>query len=143
MSCDIEAAPAQMRVYRVGRPPPAWEWPNWSKARPDGTCGGRYDDPRGEHRVPTGARSASGAFVEALSPYRAAAVVAGRREIATVDARAGLEPGGSRAWVGARAIGERELARPTWKQGRRCGSRFLGKWPFGQLIPAMPPSSVA
>ena len=94
MSCDIEPVPAPGRMYRVGRTPEVWAWPDWSYARPDGTFGGRYDDPRGEYRVLYGSSQRFGAFVEALAPYRAApAVVSGRREIATDEQDRGLEPG--------------------------------------------------
>jgi hypothetical protein len=114
-------------MYRVGRTPEVWAWPDWSYARPDGTFGGRYDDPRGEYRVLYGSSQRFGAFVEALAPYRAApAVVSGRREIATDEQDRGLEPGTlPLGWVGARAIGEASLTGAFAQVGHSRSLRYL------------------
>ena len=34
-------------VYRVGRSPDPWAWPDWAYAT-DGTFGNRWDDPQGK-----------------------------------------------------------------------------------------------
>jgi hypothetical protein len=39
------------RVYRLGRRPDPWQWPDWSYAGGDGTFGTRFDDPDSEYRV--------------------------------------------------------------------------------------------
>lgn len=65
-------------LYRVGRLPDPFSPPDWSYARPDGTFGGRYDDPRGQRGVPPQGRyrvlyfasQPSGAFGETVAQFR-------------------------------------------------------------------------
>ena len=38
-------------VYRIGRRPNPWQYPDWSRANRDRTFGNRFDDPNGEYRV--------------------------------------------------------------------------------------------
>jgi hypothetical protein len=58
-------------LYRVGRAPDAWAWPDWAFAGEDGTFGNRYDDPAGEYRVLDASSQRVGAFIEVLARYRA------------------------------------------------------------------------
>lgn len=111
MSCEIEAAAAPRRIWRVGRPPDAWAWPDWRFAGPDGTFGHRFDDPRGEYRVLYASSQRFGAFVEALAPYRPhPALLEARRQTAGAAQAEGLAPGTLPVrWVALRTIGE---ARP-------------------------------
>jgi hypothetical protein len=37
-------------LYRLGRYPDPWAWPDWSYAAADGTFGNRYDDPEASPR---------------------------------------------------------------------------------------------
>ena len=57
-------------LYRVGRAPNAWAWPDWAFAGEDGTFGNRYDDPDGEYRVLYASSQRVGAYVEVLARYR-------------------------------------------------------------------------
>lgn len=63
------ATPAAV-LYRVGRAPDAWAWPDWAFAGDDGTFGNRYDDPGGEYRVLYASSQRIGAYVEVLARYR-------------------------------------------------------------------------
>jgi hypothetical protein len=47
----LHSAELPDRVYRLGREPDPWAWPDWSYASPDGTFGNRFDDPEGQYRV--------------------------------------------------------------------------------------------
>lgn len=108
MSCDIEAAAAPRRIWRVGRAPDAWAWPDWRFAGPDGTFGHRFDDPRGAYRVLYTGSERFGAFVEALAPYRPhPALLEARRDLSGVGPAEGLAPGTLAAgWLSSRTIGE-------------------------------------
>lgn len=35
-------------IYRIGRRPDPWQYPDWSRANPDGTFGNRFDYPNGD-----------------------------------------------------------------------------------------------
>ena len=71
-------------VYRLGRVPDAWEWPDWSYVNPDGTFGNRYDDPEAQYRVLYASTEREATFRESLARYRAdPAIVAA--EISTAD----------------------------------------------------------
>ncbi|MGH2345042.1 MAG: RES domain-containing protein, partial [Chloroflexota bacterium] len=43
-------------VYRIGRSPDPFAAPDWVYAQPDGTFGGRFDDPSGRRGVPANQR---------------------------------------------------------------------------------------
>lgn len=58
-------------VYRLGRRPDPWAWPDWAYAEPDGTFGNRYDDPQGIYRVLYASTQRVATFVECLAYYRA------------------------------------------------------------------------
>jgi hypothetical protein len=45
---SLALARATGPLYRVGRRPDAWAWPDWIYAHDDGTFGNRFDDPLGE-----------------------------------------------------------------------------------------------
>lgn len=73
-------------LYRIGRAPDAWAWPDWAFAGEDGTFGNRYDDPEGDYRVLYASSQRVGAFVEVLARYRTdPALVAEYAEIAVDD----------------------------------------------------------
>lgn len=73
-------------LYRIGRAPAAWAWPNWAFAGEDGTFGNRYDDPEGDYRVLYASSQRVGAFVEVLARYRTdPALVVEYAEIAVDD----------------------------------------------------------
>lgn len=74
--------PAQ--VFRLGRRPDPWAWPDWAFAEPDGTFGNRYDDPQGIYRVLYASTQRIATFVECLACFRPDIEV-----IAELDAIAG------------------------------------------------------
>ena len=57
-------------VHRIGRRPDPWEYPDWSRANPEGTFGNRFDDPDGEYRVLYASSARLGCFLETLARYR-------------------------------------------------------------------------
>src|SRR5579872_573589 len=57
-------------VYRIGRGPDPWQYPDWSRANPDRTFGNRFDDPNGEYRVLYASSARLGCFLETLARYR-------------------------------------------------------------------------
>jgi hypothetical protein len=67
MSCDIEPVLPEGPVYRLARGPDPWAWVDWVYAGPDGSFGGRFDDPHGEYRVLYAASTRLGAFMETLA----------------------------------------------------------------------------
>jgi hypothetical protein len=70
VSDGLEPIPPADPLYRVGRQPNAWEWPDWKYLGPDGTFGNRWDDPSGIYRVLYACSQRVGAFVETLARYR-------------------------------------------------------------------------
>jgi hypothetical protein len=70
--------PPTTPIYRVGRSPDPFAAPDWAYALPDGTFGGRFDDPSGRRGTPpTGrfrtlyfAAEPAGAFAEVLAHFR-------------------------------------------------------------------------
>ncbi|MGH2386947.1 MAG: RES domain-containing protein [Chloroflexota bacterium] len=65
-------------VYRIGRSPDPFAAPDWVYAQPDGTFGGRFDDPSGRRGVPANQRfrvlyfatEPVDAFAEVLAHFR-------------------------------------------------------------------------
>jgi hypothetical protein len=70
MAAGLRSISPGDRLFRVGRAPDPWAWPDWSNAGPDGTFGNRYDDPQGLYRVLYAASDRLGAFVEVLARFR-------------------------------------------------------------------------
>lgn len=93
-------------VYRLGRNPDPWAWPDWSYASTDGTFGNRWDDPAGSYRVLYACSQRAGAFVETLSRFRPdLEVIAALAEIEGEED--GIPPTGvPRRWLEGRLIGE-------------------------------------
>ncbi len=67
----MRQAAAPTVLYRLGRRPDPWAWPDWAYAEADGTFGNRYDDPQGIYRVLYASTQRTGTFVECLAYYRA------------------------------------------------------------------------
>jgi hypothetical protein len=111
MTPALALAEPPATIYRVGRRPDAWAWPDWTYAHEDGTFGNRFDDPLGEYRVLYASERRVGAFAETLARFRPdLEVVAELAEIvgdgADDDYRATLPPGGvPREWLEARLLG--------------------------------------
>jgi RES domain len=98
-------------LYRVGRRPDAWAWPDWAFAHEDGTFGNRYDDPLGEYRMLYAGTPRLGAFAETLARFRPDLELAATCAAIEGDARDGafpaLSPPGAVPieWCDPRAIG--------------------------------------
>jgi len=69
---------ARSPLFRVGRSPDPFSPPDWRFARPDGTFGGRFDDPRSRHGVPPQGRyrvlyfasQTAAAYAETVAQFR-------------------------------------------------------------------------
>jgi hypothetical protein len=57
-------------IHRFGRQPDPWQYPDWSRANPDGTFGNRYDDPNRRYRVLYASSTRLGCFLETLAQFR-------------------------------------------------------------------------
>lgn len=57
-------------VYRLGRRPDPWAWPDWRYAGLDGTFGNRFDDPQGVYRVLYASTRRLATFIECLAYFR-------------------------------------------------------------------------
>lgn len=93
-------------IYRLGRVPDAWAWPDWAYASNDGTFGNRWDDPLGSYRVLYACSQRVGAFVETLARFRPdLEVVAALAEIEGSDDAppVGVVPW---RWLEGRLLGE-------------------------------------
>jgi len=106
VSNGLTSVEADGPIYRLGRDPDPWAWPDWSYAGPDGTFGNRWDDPYGSYRVLYASSQRVGTFVETLARFRPdLEVVAALNEIEgeDEDEAAGVVP---RRWLRGRRIGE-------------------------------------
>ncbi len=109
MSTGFAWVTAPGPVYRVGRHPDPWAWPDWAYAT-DGTFGNRWDDPQGEYRVLYASSQRVAAFVETLARFRPdLAVVAGLADIEgdDTDPPVGVVPA---RWLAGRRVGQAELS---------------------------------
>jgi RES domain len=106
------AAPPEL-VYRIGRRPDPWAWPDWSFAGSDGTFGNRFDDPSGIYRVLYASSQRVATFVECLAYFRPdPAILAAYEQIGGCDddsaepTNAGVVP---HEWIAQRLIGTGRL----------------------------------
>lgn len=111
MAAQLRAITAGRRLFRVGRAPDPWAWPDWSNAAADGTFGNRFDDPQSAYRVLYASSERLGALVEVLARFRPDPEVArALQEIEGEDGGA-LAPGRLDAsWLGRRRLGEATVA---------------------------------
>lgn len=100
-------------LYRVGRAPDPWAWPDWQYAGGDGTFGNRWDDPTGVYRVLYASSTRLACYLECLARFRpdphvvtALAAIPDDQTLPETAA-AGVIPGG---WAHVRQMG---LARIT------------------------------
>jgi RES domain len=106
MSDGLASAHPGGLIYRLGRSPDPWAWPDWSFAATDGTFGNRWDDPVGSYRVLYACSQRLGAFVETLARFRPdLEVVAALTEIEGDEEAfpANVVP---RRWLDGRLIGK-------------------------------------
>lgn len=76
MSDGLASVERDGPLYRLGRRPDPWAWPDWSYAGPDGTFGNRYDDPEASYRVLYASSERIGVFLETLARFRPARCLA-------------------------------------------------------------------
>jgi hypothetical protein len=100
-------------LYRIGRRPDPWAFPDWANVGSDGTFGNRWDDPQGVYRVLYASSSRLGALVEVLARFRpdphvleVLKAIEGDEETEATQLPGELEA----AWLGRRCLG---LARVT------------------------------
>jgi hypothetical protein len=107
MSDGLASVEPDGPLYRLGRQPDPWAWPDWSYAGPDGTFGNRYDDPEASYRVLYASSQRVGAFVETLARFRPdLEVLADLEQIEGDDEPQAVVP---RVWQDTRLIGEATL----------------------------------
>ena len=92
-------------VYRIGRSPDPWQYPDWSRANSDGTFGNRFDDPNGIYRVLYASSARAGCFLETLARYRPDMAL--YAELEGIEGENDFVPAGvvPREWFDVRAIG--------------------------------------
>lgn len=99
-------------VFRLGRRPDPWAWPDWAYAEADGTFGNRYDDPQGTYRVLYASTQRVTTFVECLAYYRPDIEVVAELN-AIVGEDGDQEPPGAGVvpseWVEQRVVGRAAL----------------------------------
>ena len=108
MTCDLEPVRADGTLFRLGRRPDPWGWPDWAYAGEDGSFGNRYDDPRSEYRVLYASSQRLGPFLETLARFRpdpsiaSAEIVGDPRDREFPTAPPGRVP---RTWLDERLLG--------------------------------------
>lgn len=107
MSGELAAVEPDAPLYRLGRQPDPWAWPDWAYAGPDGTFGNRYDDPEASYRVLYASSQRIGAFVETLARFRPDLEVLAVLE--QIEGDDEPPPGVPRAWLDTRMVGEATL----------------------------------
>lgn len=110
MSNGLASVEPDRPLYRLGRPPDPWVWPDWSYAAPDATFGNRYDDPEGSYRVLYACSQRLGAFLETLARFRPDLEVLA--ELDRIEGEDEPPPAVPRSWVNARVIGEATFEGP-------------------------------
>lgn len=107
MARGLQAIFPDGRLYRVGRAPDPWAWPDWSNAAADGTFGNRWDDPASAYRVLYAASDRLGALVEVLARFRPDPHVAKELQEIEGEDELALAPGHLDAsWLARRRLGE-------------------------------------
>ena len=108
MSYGLASVEPDGSLYRLGREPDPWAWPDWSYAAPDGTFGNRYDDPAGSYRVLYASSQRVGAFLETLARFRPDLEVLA--ELDRIEGEDEPRPAVPRSWLDNRRLGEATVA---------------------------------
>jgi hypothetical protein len=108
MSNGLASVEPDGPLYRLGRQPDPWAWPDWSYAAPDGTFGNRYDDPEASYRVLYASSQRLGAFLETLARFRPDLEVFA--ELEQIDGAEEPPPALLRSWLDNRLLGEATIA---------------------------------
>lgn len=98
-------------MFRVGKTPDPWTYPNWAQAGEDGTFGNRWDDPKSSYRMLNACSQRLGALIETLARFRPdPEVIAGLAAIDGEDDETVLPPGHvPTSWFTSRLMGEATL----------------------------------
>ena len=99
-------------VFRLGRVPDPWAWPDWRYAGLDGTFGSRFDDPQGVYRVLYASTQRLSTFIECLAQFRPDPAVLAEYDAieASDDDAAPLAAGELPAeWLTVRCLGSASL----------------------------------
>lgn len=129
-------------MFRIGRAPDVWEWPDWSFAGEDGTFGNRFDDPEGEYRVLYASSERQTALRECLARFRpdpavVAAAIEENDETAPPTLPAGNVPV---SWLRNRLMGTGRLAGAFCDIGHsdslsaRCRRRRRARMPLRKVV---------
>ena len=112
MTPPLHAAELPEVIYRLGRQPDPWEWPDWTYARDDGTFGNRYDDPAGQYRVLYASTQRQATFRECLARFRPDISVLRAKIEEDDDAAPPTQPAGhlKRSWLSRRMMGSATIA---------------------------------
>jgi RES domain len=112
MTASLRSAELPDIIYRLGRQPDPWEWPDWTHAREDGTFDNRYDDPDGQYRVLYASTERQTTFRECLARFRPdLAVLAAVIEEDDAGAPPTQPPGHvKRSWLSRRLLGAATIA---------------------------------
>ncbi len=114
---DVQTATLGLApLFRVGRIPDPLTPPDWRFASPDGTFDGRFDDPRGRHRVPSRDRyrvlyvasQPAGAYGETVARFRPS--------VRTLSQAGGANP----FWRAGHGVIPRD-----WRVARRIGATVI------------------
>lgn len=107
MSSGLASVKPDEPLYRLGRQPDPWAWPDWAYAGPDGTFGNRYDDTEASYRVLYASSQRIGTFLETLARFRPDLEVLA--ELEEIEGDDEPPPGVPRAWLETRMVGEATL----------------------------------
>jgi len=137
----VGARPEQP-VFRIGRRPDPWEWPDWRLAGPEGTFGNRWDDPLGQYRVLYASSQKLGAFLETLARFRASPQVA--RELAAIDGEVDAIPPGKvpASWCLGRMVSRAFLAGEYADVGQHASLAHLNLELAYEVTPALAAAGV-
>jgi hypothetical protein len=133
VTCDLAETSPVGPWYRIGRHPDPWVWPDWSYAGPDGTFGGRFDDPESSYRVLYTASRPLGAYLESMAWARPDPAV-------DLDVIAISDPADEDDYA-AGLTGFRRGDRQARRRAAGAGRRRHG--PRGRAHPGAPPPSAS
>ena len=110
-------------VFRLGRRPDPWAWPDWRYADADGTFGNRFDDPQGVYRVLYASTQRLATFVECLASFRPdPAIVA---EYAAIDAPMTKRREAHANWYATPFDERNDMMREHGKSGRTFAGKIV------------------
>lgn len=120
-------------MFRIGRQPDPWDWPDWRLAGPRGTFGNRWDDPHGQYRVLYACSERLGTFLETLARFRAEPQMV--RELASIRGEAdAIAPGAVPAtWCRGRVVSRAIVTGEFADVGQHGSLAYLQQEMSGEL----------